>query len=69
MTWRSAIKSVAWICVMGATLFVPAGTIDWRGGWIFMGEMVLFSAASVVWLSKHDPGLLKERLGGLIQKG
>jgi protein-S-isoprenylcysteine O-methyltransferase Ste14 len=54
---------------MGAALFVPAGTIDWLGGWIFMAEMVLFSAASVAWLAKYDPGLLQERLGGPIQKG
>jgi protein-S-isoprenylcysteine O-methyltransferase Ste14 len=69
MMWKSAITSVVWICVMGAALFVPAGTTDWRGGWIFLGEMVLFSAASVVWLAKFDPGLLKERLGSPIQKG
>ena len=69
MTWKSAIASLAWICVIGAALFVPAGTIDWRRGWIFMGEMVLFSAASVAWLAKYDPGLLKERLGSPIQKG
>jgi len=54
---------------MGGALFVPAGTIDWRGGWIFLGEMMLLSAATVVWLAKHDPGLLKERLGSPIQKG
>ncbi len=69
MTWKSAIESVAWICVMGAALFVPAGTIDWRGGWIFLGEMVLFSAATAAWLAKYDPGLLKERLGRPIQTG
>jgi len=69
MTWITVIKSVAWICAVGAALFVPAGTLDWRGGWIFMGEMVLFSAASVVWLAKYDPSLLKERLGNPIQKG
>lgn len=69
MMWKSAITSVAWICVLGAALFVPAGTIDWRGGWIFLGEMVLFSAATVAWLAKYDPGLLKERLGSPIQKG
>ena len=69
VTWKSAITSVAWICVQGAALFLPAGTIAWRGGWIFLGEMVLFSAASVAWLAKYDPSLLKERLGSPIQKG
>jgi protein-S-isoprenylcysteine O-methyltransferase Ste14 len=66
MMWKSAITSVAWICVLGAALFVPAGTIDWRGAWIFLVEMVLFSGATVAWLAKYDPALLKERP---IQKG
>jgi protein-S-isoprenylcysteine O-methyltransferase Ste14 len=69
MTWKSAITSAVWICAMAAALFVPAGTIDWRGGWIFMGEMVLFSAASIAWLAKYDPSLLQERLRGPLQKG
>jgi protein-S-isoprenylcysteine O-methyltransferase Ste14 len=69
MMWKSAITSVAWICVLGAALFVPAGTIDWRGAWIFLVEMVLFSGATVAWLAKYDPALLKERLSSPIQKG
>jgi protein-S-isoprenylcysteine O-methyltransferase Ste14 len=69
MMRKSVVTFVAWFCVMGAALFVPAGTVDWRGGWIFLGEMVLLSAATVAWLAKHDPGLLKERLGNPIQKG
>ena len=56
--WKSAVTFVAWFCLMGGALFVPAGTIDWRGGWIFLGEMMLLSAVTVVWLAKHDPGLL-----------
>jgi protein-S-isoprenylcysteine O-methyltransferase Ste14 len=67
--WKSAVTFVAWYCIMAAALFVPAGTVDWRGGWIFLGEMVLLSAATVAWLAKYDPGLLKERLGSPIQKG
>ena len=66
---KSAVTSVVWFCVMGAALLVPAGTIDWPGGWIFLAEMALFSAATVAWLAKHDPALLKERLGSPIQKG
>jgi protein-S-isoprenylcysteine O-methyltransferase Ste14 len=69
MTWSSVITSLVWICAVGAALFGPAGTLDWPGGWIFLGELVLSSAASIVWLAKYDPGLLKERLGAPIQKG
>jgi len=69
MMGKGAVTFVVWFCVMGAALFVPAGTLDWRGGWIFWGEMMLVSAATVAWLAKVDPGLLKERLGNPLQKG
>lgn len=69
MTWKSTISLVIWICAIGAALFVPAGTLDWRGGWIFMAEILLSSAASIAWLAKYDPGLLKERVGSPVQKG
>jgi hypothetical protein len=38
MMWKSGITSVVWMCILGAALFVPAGTIDWLGGWIFLTE-------------------------------
>lgn len=69
MTWKSTVSSVIWICAIGAALFVPAGTLNWRAGWIFMVEMLLSSAASIAWLAKYDPGLLKERVGSPVQKG
>jgi protein-S-isoprenylcysteine O-methyltransferase Ste14 len=68
MSWAKSLKATLWIVFMAVLLFVPAGTIDWRGGWIFMGEMVLGSLATILWLARHDPGLLAERMGGPIQK-
>ena len=69
MTWASSAKAVAWMIFMGVVLFVPAGTLDWRGGWIFMAEMVIGSLVSVLWLAWRDPALLKDRMGGAFQKG
>ncbi len=48
-------------------LFIPAGTIDWPAGWIFLVLFFSFTVAIGVWLQKYNPGLLKERMGGLIQ--
>ena len=69
MTWASSAKAGAWMIFMGVVLFVPAGTLDWRGGWIFMAEMVIGSLVSVLWLAWHDPALLKDRMGGPYQEG
>jgi len=30
-----------WIVSICALLFVSAGTLDWRGAWIFMAEFVI----------------------------
>ena len=34
------IKTVIWLALMAALLFVPAGTIAWPQAWVFLIEMV-----------------------------
>jgi protein-S-isoprenylcysteine O-methyltransferase Ste14 len=48
-------------------LFVPAGTIAWPAGWTFMVMFFSFVSALSLWLLRHNPGLLKERMRGVIQ--
>jgi protein-S-isoprenylcysteine O-methyltransferase Ste14 len=69
MTWAQSIKAALWILSMGAVLFLSAGTLDWRGAWIFMAEFVAGSLAVLLWLAWRDPGLLEERLGAPFQRG
>jgi hypothetical protein len=69
VTWADSIKAVLWIVSIGALLFLSAGTLDWRGAWIFMAEFVIGGLAVTLWLAWRDPGLLKERMGGPFQKG
>ena len=67
MNWL--IQVVLWQGVMAILLFVPAGTINWTGAWIFLIETFVVSLAFGLWLARHDPALLKERLRSPIQKG
>ena len=48
--------------VIALLLFLPAGTIAWLSGWIFL--VLFFSSviAITIWLYRHDPGLLQERM-------
>ena len=69
MTWVDSVKAVFWIVSIGALLFLSAGTLDWRGAWIFMAEFVIGGLAVTLWWAWRDPGLLKERMGGPFQKG
>jgi protein-S-isoprenylcysteine O-methyltransferase Ste14 len=56
------------LVILGLMLFGAAGRTDWPAGWLYL---VLFAATSFgggFWLARHDPALLKERLGSLIQR-
>jgi protein-S-isoprenylcysteine O-methyltransferase Ste14 len=46
-------------------LFIPAGTFRWIAGWCFLLLFIGFVAVISIWLIKHDPGLLQERMTGL----
>jgi protein-S-isoprenylcysteine O-methyltransferase Ste14 len=49
--------------LLGAlTLFLPAGTLNWPAGWIFLILLHVVSLLSIALLIKHDPALLEERL-------
>jgi protein-S-isoprenylcysteine O-methyltransferase Ste14 len=43
-------------------LFLAAGTIAWLAGWIFLVLFFSFVLAITLWLFRHNPDLLKERM-------
>jgi hypothetical protein len=65
---KSLIRTVLWLIVIAILLFVPAGTINWTGAWIFLIETSVISIVLALWLARHDPELLKERMRSPIQK-
>jgi protein-S-isoprenylcysteine O-methyltransferase Ste14 len=69
VTSAESAKAVLWIALMGALLFGTAGTLDWPNAWVFMAEFAIGAVLTMGWLARHDPGLLKERMGGPFQKG
>jgi len=56
------------IAVMAILLFLPAGRLDWPGAWLFLAEMSLAGLATGVWLDRHDPELLAERMKPIFQR-
>jgi protein-S-isoprenylcysteine O-methyltransferase Ste14 len=59
---KLAMRILLWLGAFALLLFVPAGTLDWPGAWIFLAIMSVTSFLSTLWLARHDPALLKERL-------
>ena len=47
-----------------AALFLPAGTIAWPAGWVFLILFFGFVIATSLWLLRYSPGLLAERMTG-----
>jgi protein-S-isoprenylcysteine O-methyltransferase Ste14 len=68
MVVRLIVQTLALYTVMGLVLFLAAGTLDWAGAWIWLGEMTVVFLLGGLWFARHDPALLKERLAPPIQK-
>ncbi len=62
------VQTIVWFGFMGAIIFVAAGTMDYAGGWLYLGEMVAISVVFGLHMVRVDPGLLRERLKGPVQK-
>ena len=61
-----AMKALVWVVVsfllMALALFLPAGTIAWPAGWIFLILLHGWLLVGIWLLLKSNPGLLQERL-------
>ena len=69
MIARLIISTIALYAATGALLFAAAGTWRWPQAWILIVEMAASGLAIGLWLARHDPGLLAERLAPPIQRG
>ena len=60
--WSAIIKFTAGVLLVGALIFLPAGTFRFPGGWLLMGILfVPMFLAGLVMMAK-DPNLLRSRL-------
>lgn len=55
---RSSLRGTV---VMLALIFVPAGTLRYWQGWLYMVVVAIASGAYTAYLAKHDPALLQRR--------
>ncbi len=59
---KVAVQLLLFPIVMGALLFLPAGTLDYWEAWIFVAVFFVCSAAISIWLMIKDPELLERRM-------
>jgi hypothetical protein len=61
-------RTVLSLLFLGVVLFGAAGTLNWPQAWVYLALAAAMSFGGGFWLARHDPGLLAERLGSLIQR-
>jgi len=59
---RIAVRFVMGVVIMSAAFFGSAGTLAWPEAWLYMLVQFGFAAAIAIWLKRHNPDLLKERM-------
>jgi hypothetical protein len=67
MIVRLIAQIFVWFGAMGILLFMAAGTFAWPGAWAYLVLMVALSFTLGLDLARHDPGLLRERMGSPVQ--
>ena len=68
LTQRLVKQTALTLLVLGAILFLTAGTIDWPGAWVLLAETGGLGLLSAFIIARHDPALLRDRMRGPIQR-
>jgi protein-S-isoprenylcysteine O-methyltransferase Ste14 len=64
---RTWIGIVVYIAITLVLMFWPAGTIDWRRGWLFITLFTILMFIAVGWIARDNPELFAAR--SKVQKG
>lgn len=60
--FEAIIKFLLGIVLVGALIFLPAGTLDFFGGWLFMGVLFIPMLLAGIVMMIKNPALLARRL-------
>jgi protein-S-isoprenylcysteine O-methyltransferase Ste14 len=64
---RLIVHTVIWLVILGAILFLSAGTLDWPEAWVLLIGSGGLGLVSALIIARHDPQLMRERMRGPIQ--
>ncbi len=66
---RLVVTLLVWTAFIGALIFGAAGTLNWPAGWAYLFLSYGLGLPISVTLGRHDPELLRARLGGPFAQG
>jgi protein-S-isoprenylcysteine O-methyltransferase Ste14 len=61
-TTRLLARLLTAIIIMSVAFFGTAGTLAWPEAWLYLIFQLSFSTGMSVWLKKHNPDLLRDRM-------
>jgi protein-S-isoprenylcysteine O-methyltransferase Ste14 len=64
---RLIVHTAVWLVILGAILFLSAGTLDWPEAWVLLVGSGGLGLVSALIIARHDPQLMRERMRGPIQ--
>jgi len=56
------VRSLFFAIVMAALIFVPAGSLKFWQGWVYLAIFFAPTIASTIYFYRHDPGLIERRM-------
>lgn len=59
---KQAVQTIGFFTLFALALFIPAGTVGWVPGWVFLALFFGFFVGINAWLYRHNPGLMEERM-------
>ena len=62
---KPVVQFIGWLVAIGLALFLSAGTLRWIAGWCFLILYSSFGIIITIWMFRHSPDLLRERITGL----
>lgn len=65
---RILFQLVMWTALLGVLILWPAGTLAYPGAWVLLALFGLGGVAMVLWLNRHSPRLLRERMASPLQR-
>jgi protein-S-isoprenylcysteine O-methyltransferase Ste14 len=67
MSRKALLVMIADFLVIIGLLFIPAGTVSWLAGWVYVALLCGVTLLVVRMLARYDPELLEERVSSPIQ--
>jgi protein-S-isoprenylcysteine O-methyltransferase Ste14 len=68
VTKKLVVRTFVYLGLLGLLLFISAGTVRWPAAWVYLALSAIMGLGTGLLLARHDPALLNERLGPLIQR-